>query len=81
VQQFAFNFIPAPGITSAASGNVLQLSWPTNYIGWTLQAQTNAPGAGISTNWGTMSGSTTTNQFSAPMGNTNGSVFFRLINL
>jgi hypothetical protein len=81
VQQFAFNFIPAPSITAAASGSVLQLSWPANYVGWTLQAQADAPGAGIGTNWSTVSGSTTTNQFSAPMGNTDGSVFFRLINL
>lgn len=81
VQQFAFNFIPAPSITSAASGSVLQLSWPTNYIGWTLQAQTNAAGGGIGTNWSTVSGSTATNRLSAPIENSNGSVFFRLINL
>lgn len=79
--KFAFNFIPAPNITSVVSGNVLQLSWPANYIGWTLQAQTNAPGVGISPNWVTMSGSTATNQFSATMGTTNGSAFFRLIDL
>jgi hypothetical protein len=81
VQQFVFNFIPAPSITAAAAGSVLQLSWPTNYIGWTLQAQTNASGVGISNNWSTVSGSTTTNRLSTPMGNTNESVFFRLINL
>lgn len=78
---FAFNFIPAPNITSVVSGNVLQFSWPANYIGWSLQAQTNASSVGISANWCTVSGSTATNQFSATMGNTNGSVFFRLIDL
>ena len=61
---FTFNFIPAPTITPVESGNNLQLLWPANYIGWTLQAQTNAPGGGIGTNWGIVSGSTTTNQFS-----------------
>jgi hypothetical protein len=59
----------------------LQLLWPANYIGWTLQAQTNASGVGISTNWGIVSGSITTNQFSTPVDNTVGSEFFRLIDL
>jgi hypothetical protein len=81
IQQFAFSFIPAPSLTSVASGNVLQLSWPTNCIGWTLQAQTNAPGIGISTNWSIVSGSTTTNLVSVPLDGTEGTVFFRLINL
>jgi hypothetical protein len=81
VQQFAFNFFPAPTITPAASGNVLQISWPANHVGWTLQAQTNAPGVGIGPNWGIVSGSTTTNQFSTILDNTTGSVFFRLIDL
>jgi len=76
---FAFNFIPAPTITAAASGNVLQLSWPANYLGWTLQAQTNALNIGTSSNWNTVSGSTATNQVSVPMNNTTGSAFFRLI--
>jgi hypothetical protein len=76
---FAFNFVPAPVVTTLESGNTLQLLWPANYTGWTLQAQTNAPGDGISTNWGIVSGSATTNQFSAPVDNTVGSEFFRLI--
>jgi len=46
-----------------------------------LQAQTNAPGVGIGPNWGIVSGSTTTNQFSTILDNTTGSVFFRLIDL
>ncbi len=78
---FTFNFVPIPTITPVASGNTLQLLWPANYIGWTLQAQTNAPGDGIGTNWGIVSGSTTTNQFSTTLDNTTGSMFFRLIDL
>jgi hypothetical protein len=76
---FTFNFVPAPVVTTVESGNTLQLLWPANYTGWTLQAQTNAPGDGISTNWGIVSGSTTTNQFSTPVDDTVGSEFFRLI--
>jgi hypothetical protein len=78
---FTFNFIPVPTITPVASGNILQLLWPANYIGWTLQAQTNAMGDGIGTNWGIVSGSTITNQFSTALDNTTGSMFFRLIDL
>ncbi len=80
-QNFVFSFMPAPTITTTASGNNLQLSWPANYIGWTLQVQTNEPGIGIGTNWGILSDSTTTNQFSTSMDSTTGSMFFRLINL
>jgi hypothetical protein len=81
VQNFAFNFVPVPTITPAVSGNVLQLSWPAKYIGWTLQTQTNEPGVGVGSNWGIVSGSTTNNQFFTPLDTATGSVFFRLIDL
>ncbi len=77
---FTFNFVPAPALTPVASGNTLQLSWPANYTGWTLQAQTDAPGDGISTNWSIVSGSTSTNQFSTFLDTTR-NMFFRLIDL
>ena len=80
-QHFAFNFLPAPGITPSASGNSLQLSWPAIYTGWTLQAQTNAPGTGLGVNWDIVPGSTAGHQISIPVDNTVGSVFFRLIDL
>jgi fibronectin type 3 domain-containing protein len=56
-----------------------QFNWPADHTGWRLQAQTNAPGAGLGTNWVTVSGSTGTNAIAIPVGNTNGSVFFRLV--
>ena len=80
-QNFVFNFMPAPVITQMVSGNILQLSWSQNYLGWTLQAQTNEPSTGIGTNWEIVSGSANTNQFSTTMDDTTGSVFFRLIDL
>ena len=80
-QNFAFNFMPAPTITPAVSGNIVQLSWPAAYIGWTLQAQTNAPDFGIGANWDIVSGSTATNQFFIPVDNTIGSSFYRLVDL
>jgi hypothetical protein len=62
------------------AGSILQLSWPANYTGWTLQAQTNAPDTGISSGWGNVPGSTTTNQFFTTFDPTSSRVLFRLIN-
>jgi hypothetical protein len=80
VQHFAFSFIPVPSITSVVAGSILQISWPANYTGWTLQAQTNAPNSGFSSDWSNVPGSTATNQISTTLDITSGSMFFRLIN-
>ena len=61
-----------------ASGGQMQLSWPTDHLGWQLQVQTNLAGAGLGTNWVTVPNSTGTNQIFVPVGATGGSVFFRL---
>jgi hypothetical protein len=68
----------SPQLVVALAGNQLQLSWPATHTGWSLQAQTNALTAGLSANWSTVAGSTLTNQMSLPLGNSPGSVFFRL---
>jgi hypothetical protein len=81
VQDFAFKFLPAPILSVGAFGPNLQLTWPQNYLGWTLLAQSNILGGGIGTNWGVISGSTVTNQLSIPLNNSGGSVFFRLSDL
>lgn len=71
---------PAPtDIVSSYSNGVLALNWPADRTGWRLQAQTNAPGVGLTANWVDVSGSTVTNQISIPVGPANGSVFFRLV--
>ncbi len=57
----------------------LVLDWPTDHMGWRLQAQTNSINAGLGTNWVTVSGSAGTNQILIPLGMTNGSVLFRLV--
>jgi autotransporter-associated beta strand protein len=64
-------------ITAAVSGGNLNLSWPADHTGWRLQAQTNT--TGLSTNWGTVPGSTSVNSMSFPIDRANGSVFFRLV--
>ncbi len=67
-----------PAMTLVARQGQLTLAWPSDHMGWLLQAQTNAPGSGLSTDWVTVSGSTATNQLVIPICATNGSVFFRL---
>jgi autotransporter-associated beta strand protein len=64
-------------IVATISGNQLTLSWPSNYTGWTLQGQTNAPGIGLTTNWHDVPGSSATNLVIVPA--TDGSGFFRMI--
>jgi hypothetical protein len=66
-------------IATSVSGGNLTLSWPASQTGWELQAQTNSPGIGITTNWVAVPGSVATNQVTFPIVPTNGSVFFRLV--
>jgi polygalacturonase len=61
----------------SASGGQLNLSWPTDHIGWHLSVQTNATG-GLGTNWEVLDGSEITNQFFLPLDRNQGSVFLRL---
>lgn len=58
--------------------NTLQISWPADHIGWRLEAQTNAIGKGVGTNWGNVAGATATNRMFFPLIKTNGVVLFRL---
>lgn len=65
-------------IVSVVVGRNLDLSWPSDYTGWILQSQTNAINIGLSTNWVTVPGSSTTNHVVIPIDPANGSAFFRL---
>ena len=67
-----------PALSYSVSGSSLQLSWPRNYVGWILQSQTNNPGAGLSTNWADVTGTTTTNTTVFLMDTGNPTVFYRL---
>ncbi len=64
-------------ITAVASGGVLNLSWPTDHTGWSLQAQTNTLSTGLSTNWATL-GYENTNAVSITIDPTKPTVFYRL---
>jgi autotransporter-associated beta strand protein len=65
---------------SVVAGNNLQIFWPYDHLGWTLQVQTNALNVGIRTNWVNVAGSSTTNSVTVPIGARNACVFYRLIN-
>jgi hypothetical protein len=65
-------------ITFAVSNNALVLTWPSNYTGWLLQAQTNPLSTGLGTNWFTLPGSQTNSSFVAPVNSFDPAVFFRL---
>jgi len=64
---------------SLQPSDTLRLSWPHNFIGWRLQAQTNSPGIGVTPSWVVVPNSGTTNFWQLPMNHAAGSVFYRLI--
>jgi len=70
---------PTNIVFTVVGGTNLMLSWPLNHTGWLLQAQTNKVSVGISTNWGNVNGSTSTNAVVVPLNLTNGCVFYRLV--
>lgn len=59
-------------------GGELTLSWPADYTGWQLQAQTNAPGAGLGSTWHPIPGSAAVHSLTIPIDPNSGSVFYRL---
>jgi len=72
--------LPPPSLTLApGSGSSLVVSWPADYRGWLLQAQTNTSNAGLGTNWFTVEGANATNQIIIWPDPANGSVFYRLV--
>jgi hypothetical protein len=66
-------------IVFSVANNLIQLSWPSDHTGWTLQAQTNSVRVGLSNNWVNVVGSTTTNRLAVPLNPANGTVFYRLV--
>jgi photosystem II stability/assembly factor-like uncharacterized protein len=77
--QFATVPLVPPLLTFTVAGNQVQIGWPQDHTGWILQSQTNVPGDGITTNWGTVPGSSATNLMTLPVDATDGSVFYRLV--
>lgn len=68
-------------ITFSASGGNLNLLWPSDHTGWSLQAQTNTRAVGLNTNWFTLPGYETTNGASLSISPSSPTVFYRLFYL
>ena len=66
-----------PSLAGAFDGTSLRLTWPTNYVGWQLQGQTNPPPAGLGTNWFLIEG-VVSNTAVLPVNGAGASAFFRL---
>jgi hypothetical protein len=71
----ATNSVP---VTFTVSSGNLNLNWPPDHLGWTLQEQTNSLSAGLGTNWFTVPGSASVTNEIIPIRSTNGAVFYRL---
>jgi hypothetical protein len=65
-------------ITSVVNGSNVELSWPADHIGWSLQVQTNSLNTGLSSNWVVVPGSALVNSVTNVINAANGSVFYRL---
>jgi len=67
-----------PGnLLASKNGSTLSLSWP-DHLGWSLQAQTNALGIGLSNNWTTIPGSETVTNMDITINPADPTVFYRL---
>ncbi len=62
-------------IAVSVAGNQLNLSWPTNYLGWLLQSNSAGLASG---DWFTVPGSAGTNCFQITIDPVQGNVFYRL---
>lgn len=67
-----------PTLGHSLNGDLLTLSWPLNYRGWLLQAQTNSNVNGLGLNWFTVGASATTNAMSFSLNPGLENVLFRL---
>lgn len=67
-----------PTLSVLWNGASLTLSWPGEYTGYRLEAQTNSAAVGLSTNWAPVTGAG--NPAVLPVDPANGAVFFRLVN-
>lgn len=65
-------------ITFAVAEGMITISWPADYTGWSLQAQTNSSSAGLGPIWTTIEGSSGVSSMSFAVDPANPSVFYRL---
>ncbi len=81
ITRLAANLPPppvAPTLLSVAfTGNLLNFSWPSNYVGCRLES--NSVSVNATGSWFTVAGSASTNQMSLPINASGTNVFFRLV--
>jgi hypothetical protein len=70
--------IPANITVQNIADNSLTLSWPMTHTGWRLWVQTNAPVAGLGSDWLEVVGAADTHVVTLPMVPGVGSVFYKL---
>ncbi len=75
VQTVALN---PTNITTSVSGNQLTLTWPSDHLGWVLQAQTNSLSTGLGNIWFDVAGSGSSTTAIYTLNPANPTVFFRL---
>ena len=68
-----------PSLTITRDANQAEIRWPTDYIGWRLQARTNSLNAVPRNDWADVAGSTTVDNVHVTIDPTDGAVFFRMI--
>ena len=71
--------VSGTNIVAVVTGGKLDISWPSDYTGWALQAQTNGLSVGLTNNWSEVPNSTTTNRVVLDIDKTKGAVFFRMV--
>jgi hypothetical protein len=60
-------------------GQQMQISWPQDHTGWTLEIKTNSDNSGLGSDWVRVPASQMTNQAVLPVDPARGSAFFRLV--
>jgi hypothetical protein len=69
-----YTAINATNISASVSGKTLTIAWPTDHLGWILQAQTNGMSMG---QWFDLPGSGNVNSVAIPIDPANPAVFYR----
>jgi hypothetical protein len=69
---------PRLAVQTDTGHSILQVSWPTSYISYVLQGQTNPFGVGLTASWWPVAGAAS-NHLLVPVDPQSGSAFFRLV--
>lgn len=78
VTAYTTNATPT-NIVFSVSGGSLNMSWPTDHLGWRLQCQTNTLSTGLQSVWFDVPGSTAVTSTNFPIVTANPTIFYRLV--